>query len=113
MGYRHKPSRTKARAFAEEMSGISQFCTENGICQSVSSDSYYFSLNGKSYRVSNHTIAASNAGAYDFLGNKVREKYHGDNEDLVCITAGKTRIIQIYNDLKSGKKLDRRGYAVE
>lgn len=93
------------------MNEIDEFCKRNNIHQSLSSDSYYFNLNGKDYRVSNHTVNASNKGAYDSEGNKIRDEYHPDGEesDVVYITAGKTRLIDIYNDLKNGYKLDRRG----
>ena len=106
-----KPSKTKAREFAAKMNEIDDFCRENAIERSKSSDSYYFTLNGQKYRVSNHTIATSNRGAYNEFGEKIREKYHSDKEedDTVYITAGKTRIIEIYTDLKNGYKLDRRG----
>ena len=111
MKYRYKFSKTKAREFAEQMSAIEDFCAENGISKSRTSDSYYFILNGKNYRVSNHTIASSNAHAFNEFGEQIREKYHGDEEDknTIYITAGKTRIIDIYNDLKAGYELDRRG----
>lgn len=114
-----KPSKTAAREFAETMSNIDDFCRENGIGQSRSSDSYYFTINGVDYRVSNHTIAASDNGMYRvnaYTGEleKVRESYHNTEaeKDLVCITASKTRIIEIYNNLKAGKKLDKRGYVI-
>ena len=109
MGYRYRPSKAKVKQFIEDMDRINEFCVEHGIDQSRSGDSYYFTINGTRYRVSNHTIAASNAGAYTELGEKVREKYHPADDDIICITAGKTRIEQIYNDLKAGKKLDKRG----
>jgi hypothetical protein len=50
-------------------------------------------------------------GAYNEFGEQIREKYHENKEsdDVIYITAGKTRIIEIYNDLKAGHKLDRRG----
>lgn len=116
MGYyrRWKPSKTALKNFAERMKEIDEFCAENGIIQSASSDSYYFTLNGKCYRVSNHTINASDRGMYRTDANtgeviKVRESYHDSDADLICITAGKTRIIEIYNKLKAGKELDGRG----
>lgn len=101
--YKFKPSRTAAREFAQKMDAIDQFCAENGIQQSRTSDSYYFFLNGKSYRVSNHTIAASY--------NNSLGRYHQDGTDpnTVYITAGKTRIIEIYTALQEGKELDKRG----
>ena len=109
---RWKPSKTKAKQFAETMKEIELFCEENGIDKSVSSDSYYFTLNGIYYRVSNHTIELSNSKAYNYYGEQVRELYHpfGRDKDTVYITASKTRIIQIYNDLKAGYELDKRGY---
>lgn len=108
------PSRTAKRDFIQKMAEIDQFCVEHGIGQSRSSDSYYFILNGTEYRVSNHTVAASNRRMYDDLGVKVRESYHPDGErpDVVYITAGKTRLIDIYNDLAAGYRLDRRGYRI-
>lgn len=107
----YKPSRAKAREFAQKMDEISDFCAENGISQSRNGDSYYFSINGQQYRVSNHSIESSNAGAYNFLGEKVREKYHSDERDegVIYIHAGKTRIKEIYEALKAGKVLDGRG----
>ena len=112
MGYRKwKPSKTAARQFANTMDQIKSFCDDNGIDYSSSCDSYYFKLNGVNYRVSNHTIEMSNYKAYDEFGNKIRELYHpnGRVDDTVYITAGKTRIMDIYNDLKAGYKLDKRG----
>lgn len=111
MGYKWKPSKAAAADYAAQMETIRTFCRDHGIQVSMNGDSYYFSLNGVYYRVSNHTIAASNRGAYDEHGNQVRDFYHEGTErlDTVYITAGKTRIIDIYNDLAAGYKLDRRG----
>ena len=113
MGYyrKWKPSKTAAKEFAQTMNEIDKFCEANGISKSRTSDSYYFTIDGQEYRVSNHTIAASNAHAYNMYGEQIREKYHSDFEedDIIYITAGKTRIMDIYNDLKAGYKLDRRG----
>lgn len=106
-----KPSKTAKKEFAQKMDEIDKFCKENGITKSSNSDSYYFNIDGQDYRVSNHTVAASNKGAYDKYGNTIRDKYHpfGELEDTIYITASKTRLIDIYNDLKNGYKLDRRG----
>lgn len=41
-----------------------------------------------------------------------REVYHDLNEEVVDIKAGKLRIIEIYNDLKAGYKLNKRGKRV-
>lgn len=114
MSYRYhwKPSKSAKKEFAEKMSEIDAFCRDHNIDQSSSSDSYYFSIDGHSYRVSNHTIEASNKGAYNDFGEQVRALYHPDgrNENTTYITASKTRIIEIYNDLKAGYQLDKRGY---
>lgn len=77
-------------------------------------DSYYFSINGEDYRVSNHTVAQSNRKAYNSLGVKVREEYHDPDEydRQHEITASKTRIIEIYEALKAGKKIDKRGNVI-
>lgn len=111
MSYKWKPSKAAAADYAKKMDAIRAFCQDHGIKYSVSMDSFYFSLDGIDYRVSNHTIAASNRGALDDMGNQVRDFYHDalERPDTVYITAGKTRIIDIYNDLTAGYKLDRRG----
>ena len=113
--YRWKPSKTAAREFKEKMSAIEEFCIENGITMSANGDSYYFTIDGQHYRVSNHSIEASNAKAYNFYGEKVRECYHDSTRDpdVIYIHAGKTRIIEIYNNLRAGKKLDGRGQMVD
>lgn len=120
MGYRYRPSRAKAREFAKKMDEVERFCDEHGISYSASMDSFYFAIKGEKYRVSNHTVAASNAGrfAYDpITGERVetRAKYHEDGEfDRAHeITAGKTRIIDIYNDLVAGYALDKRGRRIQ
>ena len=112
MAYRHyKPSRTKAREFAQKMDEIDSFCYEHGISRSNNMDSYYFTVNGKRYRVSNHTIPASDRGMYDAYGVKIRDSYHANDADLICITAGKTRLIEVYNNIVAGVKIDKRGFA--
>lgn len=110
-GRRWRPSKAAAREFAKEMEEIREFCNENDIAYSNSMDSYYFRINGKEYRVSNHSVEASNRGAFDELGNQLREKYHegGRKDEVTYIHAGKTRIKEIYNDLAQGYELDGRG----
>ena len=104
-------SRAKAREYAQEMNEVEDFCKNNGIIASRSLDSFYFTINGIKYRVSNHTMQASDRGMRDSItGEKRRDSYHEHDKDLVCITAGKTRIAEVYNNLKAGKKLDKRGY---
>ena len=71
-----------------------------------------FTINGVNYRVSNHSIEASNKAAYDEVsGTKRRSLYHNEDRDTntVYIHASKSRIIEIYNDLAAGFKLDGRG----
>ena len=108
-------SRAKAKEYGEKMEEINDFCRDNGIDVSQRGDSYYFTLNGVKYRVSNHTIKSSDSGMFkkNHKGEvvKVRESYHYEN-DIINITAGKTRIEQVYNDLKAGYNLDKRGFRV-
>lgn len=109
---KRKPSKKAAREFADTMRKIDIFCAENGISRSASSDSYYFVVNGQRYRVSNHSIEASNNAAFDRVtGEQRRDLYHGSarSADTIYIHASKTRIIDIYNDLKAGYRLDGRG----
>ena len=104
---RFKPSRTAAQAFAETMHDIDMFCTENNIVQSCTSDSYYFTINGQKYRVSNHSTESS---CYHSKG-----RYHaeGRKDDTIYIHASKTRIIDIYKALQAGKKLDGHGNIIQ
>ena len=105
-----RPSNTAKRKFAQEMKEIEEFCADHGITQSRNGDSYYFTIDGVSYRVSNHSVEASDSKAYNFMGEQVREKYHGGrSEDVIYIHASKTRIIEIYNNLSKGHKLNGKG----
>lgn len=118
MGYYHwKPSKAAIRDFKEKMDAIDSFCKDHNIEQSSSSDSYYFTINGQDYRVSNHTIEASNKHAYSTIGFETiqtRPLYHpnGREADTIYITASKTRLIEIYTNLEKGLKLDKRGFVV-
>lgn len=115
-GYRYKPSKTKIREYAEKMDRIDDFCRENNISKSANSDSYYFEINGQKYRVSNHSVESSNRGAYEeSTHEQIRELYHpeGREKDTIYIHAGKTRIMEIYENLKAGKELDGRGNVKE
>lgn len=110
MSYKWKPSKVDAEAFRVKMAEIEKFCMDHDIKKSFSGDSYYFRLNDHDYRVSNHTIEASNRGAYNEAGDQIRELYHDENDSgMICITAGKMRIIDIYTDLAAGYALDKRG----
>lgn len=105
-GYKWKPNKAQAQEFAQKMKEISDFCRVNNIYQSSSGDSYYFELNGKNYRVSNHSVEASNQNSGGRWHKEGREK------DTTYIHASKTRIMDIYNALKQGKKLDGRGNVI-
>lgn len=107
-----KPSKAAKKEFAAKMNEIENFCAAHGISASLSQDSYYFNFNGVNYRISNHSVEASNRGAFDELtGEQKREFYHqtGKDDKTIYIHAGKTRIIEIYNDIVAGYKLDGRG----
>ena len=110
-GRKWKPSKKKVEEFVQKMDEVQAFCLEKDIGFSSKMDSFYFTVGGKKYRVSNHTVAASNRKATNFLGEQVRELYHpnGLEDDTVYITAGKTRLIEVYNNILTGKKLDKRG----
>lgn len=110
MGY--KPSKKDREEFGRQMREIEIFCKENNISKSMRGDSYYFNLNGINYRVSNHSVAISDRGMFNEFGEQIRDSYHENTDDVVQILAGKTRIIQIYNDLKAGKALDKRGNVI-
>ncbi|NCC55729.1 MAG: hypothetical protein EOM11_09680 [Erysipelotrichia bacterium] len=116
MGYKFKPSKQQKAAYANQVASIETFCNEHNIVRSARGDSFYFTVNNINYRVSNHTVDASDKGMYREAFNgeriKVRETYHPAIDDRVYITAGKTRIEQIYNDLKAGFTLNKRGYRV-
>lgn len=109
--YGWKPNKAAAAEFKETMAEVDKFVRENNIGHSLSMDSFYFNINGQEYRVSNHSIEASNKGAYDSDGNKKRDLYHKATreKDVKYIHASKTRIIDIYKDLKAGYELDGRG----
>ena len=112
--FKYRPSKSARVKFAQKMNEIDEFCKQHNISKSSTSDSYYFSLNGKNYRVSNHTIKASNNHAFNELGEQIRPLYHDENEKIdVYITAGKTRLIEIYNNIANGVELDARGFKKE
>ncbi len=104
----------KAKAeYAQKMKEVETFVKENDIKQAQNGKSFYFELNGKKYRVSNHTVEASNAGAFNSEGQQVRELYHPEGrEGETQIFASPTRLIEIYNAIKDGKQVDGRGRIV-
>lgn len=105
---RWKPSKTAKREFASKMKEIDEYCRDNGISQSASSDSYYFTHNGIAYRISNHAVERSvSSDGY---------RYHGNSDEyrtnVFCIHAGKTRIIEIHKLITSGVQVDHKGNVV-
>lgn len=106
-----KPSKKSINEFKQKITEVETFCKENNISASLSLDSFYFELNGKKYRVSNHTVEASNSAAYKD-GVKIREEYHpaGRQKEVAYIYASKTRLIEIYNNIKAGFEVDGHGY---
>lgn len=107
-----KPSKSRKISFAVQMDLIREFCEINNITTSKNNDSYYFTVNGINYRVSNHTIESSNSVAFDYINRfQKRDLYHNDyrNPNTVYIHAGKTRIVDIYTDIINGYKLDGKG----
>ena len=103
---RWKPSKAKISEFIQQMNEIDEFCKQNNISQSVTSDSYYFEINGKKYRISNHSVESSNINSHG--------KYHneGRSENTIYIHASKTRLIEIYKLLKNGIEVDGKGRKV-
>lgn len=116
-GRKWKPSKKAKEEFKEKMNAIELFLSNHlDVNASSSRDSFYFSFENKNYRISNHSIESSNARAYSRLTDEqVREKYHDDrrNENTQYIHASKTRIIEIYNAITSGKKVDGHGNVIE
>lgn len=90
---------------------IRHFCDDHNIRYSKNQDSYYFTVRGTRYRVSNHTVEASNRAAYRRDGSMRRALYHPDGREdgVVYIHASHFRIPQIYMDLRMGRALDGRG----
>ena len=104
------------RNFAIKMKQIIKFCMANKIYMAANYNSYSFWLNGKRYLVTNYNFddykkylkKLSNQGfspAAMYL--KMLENEYDDN--VIRIQASKLRIMEIYNDLKAGKQLDKNG----
>lgn len=86
--------------YVEYTKRIVLFCKLNGITYSTSLDSFYFSLNGKDYRISNHSLEDSIKFSHG--------RYHTNkeqNKNLICIQADKSQLFKIYNKLKEGKEI--------
>ena len=99
MRFKKRFNKSQINDFKEQMEKIEKFCLVNKIDKSRTSDSYYFTLNDVNYRVSNHSV---NSSSY----------HNGKEEGVIYIHASKTRIIEIYNNLKKGLKLNGRGQII-
>ena len=105
-------SNEEKRDFAIKMKEITRFCLKNNIQIGTNHNSYTFSLNGKNYIVSNF-------GTDDFKKYITKLANQGIKEavrylqilekEIISIQASKLRIMEIYNDLKAGKQLDKNG----
>lgn len=111
---RWRPTKAQMKEYISKMNEIDEFCKVHNIERSASSDSYYFTLNGQDYRISNHTIEASNKRAYDGSGRQKRHKYHPDEreDNIKYIHASKTRLIEIYKILETGCEVDGYGMPI-
>ena len=79
---------------------IDEFCRKNGIRQSKAGDSFYFRIDGKSYRISNHTEQYSNMCSRDLKGRKIRNCYHGRGSRTTTILAQRSEVKRIYEKLR-------------
>lgn len=110
MRYRKRFSKSAKRDFAIKMEEIQDFCLKNKIQTTRSNDSYYFTIDNINYRVSNHAVESRNKGnSAIYRGYNLDDKR---DDNIIYIHASKTRIIEIYNNLKNGKKLNARGQII-
>lgn len=104
------------RNFAIKMKEIIKFCRANKIYMAANYNSYSFWLNDKRYLVTNYNFDdykkyLKNLSSQGFspaaIYLKMLENEYDDN--VIRIQASKLRIMEIYNDLKLGKQLDKNG----
>lgn len=103
-----KPSKSAAREFAQTMDTVQSYCDQNGIGYSSKMDSFYFTYEGQKYRISNHSVEASNQGRR----NAGLEEFHGSRDEYVNIFASKTRLVEIHQRIVAGLKVNGRGFLV-
>ena len=103
------------RNFAIKMKQIIKFCMANKIYMAANYNSYSFWLNGKRYLVTNYNFddykkylkkLSSQGFSPAAMYLKMLENEYDDN--VIRIQASKLRIMEIYNDLKAGKQLDKK-----
>jgi|LakMenEpi03Aug12_release.lakeMendotaPanAssembly.Ray.scaffolds.fasta_scaffold1369336_2 hypothetical protein len=112
MAYKWKPSKSAINEYKEKKDRLDTFLKEHSeIISSTSKESFYFMIDDKYIRVSNHTIAKSDSGMLDEFGNMLRDSYHKTDYDI-CVTASPLRLPEIYQDLKAGIKLNKRGVRI-
>ena len=125
-----KPSEADKAAFKAAMAELETYVKENHIDSSAAQDSFYFDIEGRKFRVSNHSVEKSNRSrcmscplkdeltgcrGANMNNFKCTRMYHlGGREDGVTyIHASKTRLVEIHKALLAGQKLDGRGNAVK
>jgi len=107
----------KGKREDKEYKKLKEFCKKNNISYSSSVRSFYFTLFNQRYRISNHSIKESNQGRELkaqrqslMYGKDIKPRlYHKGNEDIIDITAERSRVFQIYKDIKEGYEVDERG----
>ena len=82
----------------EQIQDIEDYCYKNRI-KVCNNSSYYFSINGMDYRVSDHRLATR--------PSSVKERF--GNDKFYSIIADPLKIVEIHSALKKGKKIDVRG----
>ena len=107
-----KPSKAAAAEYAVKIKELEYFLADHPEIRSSSSrESFYFQVEDKSVRVSNHTVAKSDSGRFDEFGGEIRPSYHQEDYDIQ-ITASPLRLPQIWADLNAGFELNKRGVRI-
>lgn len=91
-----KSPRTQIKSFLDTIDEIDNFCVENSIKTNKSRDNYFFNIGEQKYHISDRPVEINDID--------------GIQESTIHIIAGKTRLINIYNNLKDGILLDSRGF---
>jgi hypothetical protein len=98
---RYLASRQSAEPWTPEQEAeLSAFCAAEGIRRSQNGDSFYFSAQGKQYRISNHSEEISNAWGKNLNGKRIRGSYHPRKSRTVSILAPKSRVKEIYSRIQ-------------